>query len=224
MPDKFLLVGIDVGTTAVKLGVFDQNGALLFMERTEYPTRYHGTDAVEQLADDWITPVKVGLNKIQDQLPQGDIAALGICSQVNTHVFVDSKGIALMPAFVWKDGRAAKEAAKIDALISATQKERWWGTQMPIDASHVLSRMLWVKNHHPDIWAKTHMVLSPKDYCLFHLTGKFICDPVSSFAMVDMAGNYIPELFDLVPGAQQRSPEIFSFDTVIGKIRLSNGS
>lgn len=224
MQNNPLLVGVDVGTTAVKLGVFDQNGTLLFMDRTEYPTTYHGVNAVEQMADDWFAPVRVGLNKIQDQFPQSEIAALGICSQVNTHVFVDVEGIPLMPAFVWKDGRAAKEAIEIDAFISSEQKEAWWGTQMPIDASHVLSRMLWVKNHHPDIWAKTHMVLSPKDYCLFQLTGKFLCDPISAFATVDMSGNYISELFDLIPGARERSPELSSFDKVVGKVKFSTGS
>ena len=98
--------------------------------------------------------------------------AVGLCSQVNSHVFVDAEGKALIPAITWQDGRAAGEAAELDAEIGPEEKIGWWGAPLPIDASHVLSRMAWVKHHKPDIWRETRWVMAPKDYCIFHLTGE----------------------------------------------------
>ena len=52
-----------------------------------------------------------------DGLPDGALAGIGLCSQVNTHVFVDAAGEALAPAIVWQDGRCAEDAARLDALV-----------------------------------------------------------------------------------------------------------
>ena len=82
------------------------------------------------------------------------LRGIGLTGQVNTHVFVDAGVRPVRPAIVWQDGRAAAEAAALDATISAAEKLAWFGAPMPVDASHALARMAWVVRHEPEAWAR----------------------------------------------------------------------
>jgi xylulokinase len=210
-----MLIGIDVGTTAVKAALFNHQGRALKTFKRPYPTNRPAPGHVEQDPSDWSKPVLEALS----QFGETRIEAIGLCSQVNTHVFVDAQGKALMPAFTWQDGRCAEEAAKLDAQITEAEKLAWWGAPLPIDASHVLSRMAYVAKHFPDIWQKTRWVMAPKDYCLLHLTGEAVTDPMTAFGIVDSQLKLVQPLLDLVQGAAERLPALSSFTKVIGHIR-----
>lgn len=212
---KRLTLGIDVGTTSVKAGVIDETGQIVAQFARSYPTARRGVNVVEQNPDDWVQLISDAISAFSEH----DITAIGLTSQVNTHVFIDINGAALMPAILWQDGRASAEAAALDAQVSLAQKQRWWGAPMPIDASHACSRMSWVANHHPDIWERTHRVMLPKDYCLLHLTGEATTDPISNIGLVDKNLNYIPQLLDLVAGAAERTVPLAPICQVIGKVK-----
>lgn len=210
-----MLIGIDVGTTAVKAALFDEKGNVLgnFVQR--YPTSRPAQGHVEQNAEDWMRLVHAALA----ELNADGVKAIGLCSQVNTHVFVDANGKALLPAMTWQDGRCADAATILDAQITIDEKLKWWGAPLPIDASHVLARIAHVAKHHPDVWKQTRWVMTPKDYCLFHLTGEVATDPMTAFGIVDGNLSMIQRLLDLVPGAAERLPPLASFTKVIGKTR-----
>ncbi len=214
-----MLIGIDVGTTSVKATVFDYQGRALKSFGRKYPTKRPVPGHVEQDARDWLQPALAALSEFADGTSKGLVTGIGLCSQVNTHVFVDSQGKALIPAFTWQDGRCAGEAAKLDAQITEAEKIQWWGAPLPIDASHILSRMAYVAKHLPDIWQKTRWVMAPKDYCLLHLTGEVVTDPMTAFGLVDSTLSLVPQLLDLVPGATERLPGLASFTKVIGNVR-----
>ena len=210
-----MLIGIDVGTTAVKAALFDEMGHVLKSFGQRYPTQRPAPGHVEQNADDWMRLVDAALQEFNTD----GVKAIGLCSQVNTHVFVDANGKALLPAMTWQDGRCADEAARLDMQISVEEKLNWWGAPLPVDASHVLARMAYVAEHHPDIWAKTRWVMAPKDYCLFHLTGEVVTDAMTAFGIVDGDLSLIHRLLDLVPGAAERLPSLAPFTKIIGKTR-----
>ncbi len=214
-----MLIGIDVGTTAVKAALFDHHRNTLKTFKQPYPTTRPAPGHVEQNATDWLQAVLRALSEFARGLKEGQIEAIGLCSQVNTHVFVDDHGNALMPAFTWQDGRCAEAAAELDAQITQAEKLSWWGAPLPIDASHVLSRMAYVAQHFPDIWQKTRWVMAPKDYCLFHLTGQVVTDPMTAFGIIDSELSLVPRLLALVPGAAKRLPPLASFTKVIGHVR-----
>lgn len=199
MANRFTL-GIDVGTTSVKAGVIDEAGVLVAQFAERYPTARTGRSVVEQDPADWLRLT----NKAIALFSKFDISAIGLTSQVNTHVFVGRDGLALMPAILWQDGRAGEQAAALDARVSVAQKLAWWGAPMPIDASHAIARMAWVARERPDIWDKTRWVMLPKDYCLLHLIDEPVSDPISNIGLVDTELAYIPEILELVPGAVDR--------------------
>jgi xylulokinase len=208
-----MLIGIDVGTTAVKAGLFDVQGTAHKSFSQRYATLRPAPRHVSQNPEDWMILVKAALAEFSNH----KVEAIGLCSQVNTHVFVDDLGRALLPAFTWQDGRCAEDAALLDAQVTTEEKLRWWGAPLPIDASHVLARMAYVAKHHPDIWKKTRWVMAPKDYCLFHLTGEVVTDPMTAFGVVDGTLSFIPRLLELVPGAAERLPPLCGFTQIIGK-------
>ncbi|ABD55324.1 xylulokinase [Jannaschia sp. CCS1] len=213
MPNR-LTLGIDVGTTSVKAGIVDGSGRVVARFAQSYPTLRRGSDIAEQDPDDWVRLISDAMASFADF----EISAIGITGQVNTHVFVDREGTALLPAILWQDGRAGGEAAGLDARVSAAQKQAWWGAPMPIDASHACSRMAWVARHHPDIWEKTRWVMLPKDYCLLKLTGEATTDPISNIGLVDNTHAYIAEVFDLVPGAADRKVPLVPVCDVVGTV------
>lgn len=209
------ILGIDVGTTSVKAGVIDETGQSVAQFAKTYPTRRTATGFVEQNPEDWVALIAEAMAAFATY----DIAAIGLTSQVNSHVFVDQQGAALLPAIVWQDGRAAPEAALLDAQVPLSQKMDWWGAPMPIDASHACSRMAWVAAHRPDIWEKTCYVMLPKDYCLFKLTGQLATDPISNIGLVGNHLNYIPQVFDLVVGSADMALPLAPMCQIIGHVQ-----
>jgi xylulokinase len=211
-----MLIGIDVGTTAVKAALFDGTGNVLRRFGERYPTARPAPGHVEQNAQDWMALVMRALSVLSEGM---EVTAVGLCSQVNTHVFVDGKGAALSPAITWQDTRCASDAAEIDAKLAMADKIAWWGAPLPVDASHVLARMAHVKRTAPDIWARTRYVMAPKDYCILHLTGEASADPMTNFGILDQRLSLIAPLIALVEGAAERLPPISGFTHVVGRIR-----
>lgn len=211
------IIGVDVGTTAVKVGLLDQSGNILDQISEPYPTLRGETGIVEQEASQWLRPIEIAFSRFANSL--ANVAAIGMCSQVNTHLFVDKDGNPLAPAILWQDGRADAEAKELDAAVSMDQRIAWWGAPMPIDASHVLARMLWMARHRPDIWEKTAWVMLPKDYCILKLTGQLATDGLSNIGLVDQKLRFIPEVLNLVPGASDRVVPVRDVLAVVGEVK-----
>jgi xylulokinase len=216
---KPLLIGIDVGTTAVKAALYDVDGHAERTYSSPYPSHRMPPNLVEQDSGDWMERVIAALAQLTEGLSPGQLQGIGLCSQVNSHVFVGADGKALMPAIVWQDGRCAEVAAELDAQVSTDDKIGWWGAPLPIDASHVLARMEWVRRHHSDIWRQTRWVMAPKDYCILQLTGEAVADPMASFGVIDQSLGYIDSLLALVDGAEHRLVPLQRFTASAGHIR-----
>lgn len=155
MAERDLFLGVDVGTTSIKASLYDGEGRLIASAARPYPTARRSQGFVEQNPRDWTDGIIATMDVllIEDRVDR--VAAVGLCGQANTDVFVDATGRAVAPAIVWQDNRAAPEAALLDACISAEEKVAWWGVPMPIGASHVLARMAWMARETPSRYAET---------------------------------------------------------------------
>ena len=113
------------------------------------------------------------LRSALDDLGVREAAAIGICGQVNTHVFVDVSGRPVCPAIAWQDTRPAPD-----------------GAELGVDASHPLARMAWLARVRPEAWTATRAILSPKDYLNLRLCGELATDPISPIGLVGPDGAY----------------------------------
>jgi xylulokinase len=212
------LIGVDVGTTAVKAVLIDMSGNRLanvvWPLRMSRPSPRHA----EQNPQDWVDAVLATLMQFASTHDLSGLAGIGICSQVNTHVFVGSDGKALMPAISWQDTRCAADGAELDARVTAAQKTKWFGGPVPIDASHALARMLHVARANPALYAQTRHVLLPKDFCVMALTGTVQSDAISAVGLAG-SGGYVSQLLALVPRARHVLPPLRGFHYVAGRVR-----
>ena len=214
-----MLIGIDVGTTAVKANLFDMAGRQVDSLNAPHPTIRNKPGYAEQDPDIWVAAIGSAFEQFARAHDPAQVRAIGICAQVNTHVFVDKAGNALAPAILWQDGRCGDVAAELDQQIPDDDRIKWWGAALPIDASHMLARMKWMSVHQPDIWEKTRWVMQPKDYCLMKLTGEVVGDPLSNVGFVDSTLRYVPPLLARVPGAADRLVPLRNITDVAGAVR-----
>ena len=212
MPSKsdVLVMGFDVGTTAVKGMVFNLNGEELFSRRLTYPTYFPRSGWVEQDPNSWLRCITTIVHEAVKHIDANKLCGMGICSQVNTHVFVGNDGVPLRRAITWQDQRCN------DVALKLKQKTHEHNLDMEIDASSLLSRAEWLKTHEPEMWKETRWILSPKDYCLLKLTGQIVSDGLSSVGLVKDLNNYDDEAIALVGGLAERLPCLKPITSIAG--------
>ena len=205
-----LVMGIDVGTTAVKGLVCNLRGEELFSHRLTYPTCSPRPGWVEQDPNNWLGCIATIIHEAVKQIDGNKLCGMGICSQVNTHVFVGNNGDPLRRAITWQDQRCADVALKLE------QKTRKSNLNMGFDTSSLLSRAEWLKSHEPDVWKETRWILSPKDYCVMKLTGRVTSDGLSSVGLVKDISNYDDRVIALVDGLAERLPRLKPITNIAG--------
>jgi xylulokinase len=219
MTDAPLILGIDVGTTAVKVVVYDIAGEEQYRFARPYPSSRTGA-FVEQDPTDWMRCIDAALAQIAQAGLTRPIGAVGVTSQVNTHVFCAADGSPLHPAITWADTRAGAVASTLDAGITDAERQAWWGAAMGVDASHMAARMAWMAETNPELWEKTEQVLLPKDWVIGQLTGAYVSDPVSQIGAVGQGGAFLTDLFDRIPGGAARLPELRDPADIAGQATL----
>jgi xylulokinase len=208
-PRPDFVLGIDVGTTAVKTAVFTAGGTLLRAHADGHATARPRPGHAEQDPADWWDGCLRGIAAVLDGVPAGAVRSVGVVSQVNTHVFADDGLRPLAPAITWQDQRCADVARALDGRFTAEEKTRIWGGPITLDASRLVSRAAWFAGRHPRLWARTRWVLSPKDWVNARLTGRVTADGRSCVGLVNGVGDrYVPEAVALVDGLADRLPPL----------------
>lgn len=164
------LLGIDVGTSSLKAILIDEKGQVLKSASADYPLSTPHVGWAEQNPDDWWRACQTCLDEL-GETPD----AIGLTGQMHGSVFLDGDGRVLRPALLWCDQRTLEECQEITrtcglgALKSATCNPMLPGFQAP--------KVLWLRNHEPESFAKVRHVLLPKDFIGYKLTGAMATEP-----------------------------------------------
>ncbi|MEV0083578.1 FGGY-family carbohydrate kinase [Saccharopolyspora sp. NPDC050642] len=211
-----VMLGIDVGTTAVKVAAFGLDGTPVAAHTAGYPIARPRPGWAEQDPLDWWRGCEAGIHAVLAGLPAGAVRSVGVVSQVNTHVFADEQLRPLAPAIIWQDQRCAEIARELDARFTPAEKTRIWGGPIVLDASFAGARAEWFARAEPATWARTRWVLSPKDFVIAKLTGRLATDQLSGVRVAGSAG-YLPEAVGVVDGLAEKLPEILEPEAPVGR-------
>lgn len=164
------LIGIDIGTSGTKAALFDIDGNVIKSSTAEYGMSQPYNGWAEQDPQDWWNAVQKTLADIWTD----GVAGIGLSGQMHGLVMLDEKNEVIRPAIIWCDQRTAAECDEITDIIG--RKRLIDITANPAMTGFTASKIMWVKKHEPENYAKCRHILLPKDYIRFKLTGEFATD------------------------------------------------
>ena len=167
------LIGIDLGTSATKTVLFDEGGNVVASASKEYPMYQPQNGWAEQKPEDWKEAALETIAAVvrQSGVNKEDIKGLGISGQMHGLVMLDENNEVIRPSIIWCDQRTAAECEEITKKVG---KERLIEiTANPALTGFTASKILWVRNHEPENYARCRHILLPKDYVRLILTGEY---------------------------------------------------
>jgi xylulokinase len=181
-------LGIDLGTSSVKVLAMDDEGRIIGDVSKTYPVAYPHDKWAEQDPGDWWRETVAAVRELMAQydIPRDGVRAIGFSGQMHGLVALDDNDEVLLPAILWCDNRTENECAQItqhfgpDGLRDLTGNQCLTGFTAP--------KILWVKNNRPDIFRRIAHIMLPKDYVRFKLTGDYATDysDASGFLLLDV--------------------------------------
>ena len=166
-------IGIDLGTSAVKLLLADDAGAVIKSESREYPLHFPKPGWSEQDPADWWDAVTDGLRALTAGL-DAPVAGVSAAGQMHGLVILDENDRVIRPAILWNDGRTGEETRWLNESVGAARLTEYTGNIA--FAGFTAPKLLWLKKHEPENFKKIKKIMLPKDYITYRLTGAFVSD------------------------------------------------
>lgn len=185
MPEA-LTVGIDFGTSAVKVVAMDGDGHVHAHASAAYATAKPAADRAEQDPDDWWRGLCAAARTVADAVGAERIAAIGLSGQLNGIVLTGADGAALAPSLIWLDQRCGEEAAQLAADHAERLGE---AASSPVSPIAVLPKLQWLARHQPALMRRAARIFQVKDHVLWRLTGAAATDAneASATLLMDLA-------------------------------------
>jgi len=171
-----LILAHDLGTTGNKASLFDAEGNLLSSAFVGYRTGYPRPGWAEQDPNEWWRATRESTRKILSELGRrtDEVRVISFSGQMMGCLPVDASGTPLRTSIIWADQRAEAEAATIGAHVGAERVYEITGHR--VSPNYSAAKILWLRNHQPELFARTHVILQAKDYVAFKLTGAYATD------------------------------------------------
>lgn len=170
---KYLLAH-DLGTSGNKATLFSVEGDLIMSKVESYQTHFYNGNWAEQNAYDWWQAIIDSTKWITERVNPSEIAAVSFSGQMMGCLCVDRHGNPLHSSIIWADQRAQNEVKSIHENMTMQEYYKISGHRN--SASTSLQKLMWIKNHEPDIYSNTYKFLNAKDYIVFCLTGVMATD------------------------------------------------
>lgn len=215
-------LGIDLGTTGLKVALLAEDGRLIGSEYREYPILSPQPGYAEQDPEVWWTGFVSACQSLKGQHPTefDQILGVGICGQMHTQVYLNEENQVLRPAITWMDQRSSEIVDDINQDEEARNLV-FQETHNFATTTYTAPQVRWVKEHQPDIWRRVARILVAKDYLKFRLTGQMVTDyaEASGTLLFDVAKRrWSDRLFDFFGFPRSLFPEALPSDEIIGQV------
>ena len=220
MTGRYILAH-DLGTSGNKATLFDEQGHLVGSAFAAYPTAYPHPNWAEQEPEAWWEAVCQTTQQLlaTTGVPADAVAAVGFSGMMMGCLPVDAAGVPLRSCIIWADQRAEMEAAFVAERCGAEEVYRRCGHRT--SPAYCAPKILWVRNHQPEIYARAAKFLVPKDYLVHRLTGVFATDysDASGTLLFDLvARRWHPPFLEALGIAVDQLPRVYPSSSVVGQV------
>ncbi|MBR4760855.1 MAG: xylulokinase [Lachnospiraceae bacterium] len=209
-------IGVDLGTSAVKLLLMEGSGKIVNIVSKEYPLSFPKPGWSEQAPQDWWEQVKAGIKDLVSGVDASQVAGISFGGQMHGLVILDENDDVIRPAILWNDGRTTEECDYLnntigkDKLSAYTANISFTGFTAP--------KILWVKKNEPDNFAKIKKIMLPKDYIAYKLSGVHCTDvsDASGMLLFDVKNRtWSKEMCEICDVKEEQLAKVFeSYETV----------
>ena len=215
-----LFIGIDLGTSAVKLSLVDEKGGICREVSREYPLYFPQPGWSEQDPDAWWAACVDGMRELLAGAAPHAVAGIGCGGQMHGLVVLDEKDAVIRRAILWNDGRTSKEVEYLNTVIG---KERLSALTANIAfAGFTAPKILWMRENEPENFARIQKIMLPKDYINYRLTGVHCCDysDASGMLLLDVEHKcWSKEMLEICGISEAQMPALFESYEVVGCVR-----
>lgn len=216
-----LLIGLDIGTSGAKALICDEDGRVLATATADYPLSQPRPLWSEQDPADWWRGAQEAIRGVlaSSGAAPGQVAGIGLTGQMHGATFLDAEGAVIRPALLWNDQRTAAECDEITRRVGAERLIAIAGN--PALTGFQAPKILWLRNHEPENYARLAQVLLPKDYIRLLLTGVAASDAsdAAGTLLLDLAArDYSDEILGALEIPRAWLPRVFEGPAVTGTL------
>ena len=215
-----LYIGVDLGTSAVKLLLMDEAGQIQKIVSREYPLSFPQPGWSEQNPEDWLRETVAGIRELTADCDRTQIAGIGCGGQMHGLVVLDEDDRVLRPAILWNDGRTTEETEYLNTVVG---KEKLSDLTANIAfAGFTAPKLLWMRKHEPELFARIHKIMLPKDYLNYMLTGVHCTDvsDASGMLLFDVANKcWSREMLEICGVREEQMAKIFESYEAVGTLK-----
>ena len=215
-----LYIGIDLGTSSVKILLMEGDGTVKKIVSREYPLSFPKPGWSEQNPSDWYTQTMDGLKELLQEADKSQVAGISFGGQMHGLVILDKEDNVIRPAILWNDGRTTEECDYLNHTIGTDKLSEY--TANIAFAGFTAPKLLWLSKHEPDNFAKIDKIMLPKDYLAYRLTGVHATDvsDASGMLLLDVKNRkWSQEMCDLCHISIEQLPELFESYEAIGTLK-----
>ncbi len=214
-----ITLGIDVGTSAVKVALVDDGDRVLASSSSPLSIRHPAPGFSEQDPEDWWTATCACLDALRAEhgVSLAEVEAIGLSGQMHGATLLDRSGKVLRPCILWNDGRSELECRELEHAWPAL-REVTGNLAMP---GFTAPKLLWVRKHEPAVFVRIAKVLLPKAYIRFRLCGDYVEDlsDASGTLWLDVARRtWSPEALAACGLSQEQMPALVEGSAVAGEL------
>ena len=213
------IIAHDLGTSGNKATLFHIDGRFVKSCTIPYKVHFFGKNCAEQDPEDWWAAVCRATQNVMEGIEKTDVIAISFSAQMQGCLLVDGKGKPLRPSIIWADQRAVKETEYLNREIGFDRMYELTGHRL--NPSYTLEKIMWLKEHEPEIYQKASRSLQAKDYILFRLTGEFATDysDASGTNALDLEHLcWSDEILEASGIRRSLLPELHNSTDIIGKV------
>lgn len=212
-------IGIDLGTSAVKLLLMQEDGTVKNIVSKEYPIYFPNPGWSEQNPCDWWKMTIEGIKELTDGFDKDSIKGISFGGQMHGLVILDKDDNVIRPAILWNDGRTEKETDYLNNVIGKDKLSEYTGNIA--FAGFTAPKILWLKENEPENFAKISKIMLPKDYISYKMTGVHATDysDASGMLLLDVKNKcWSKEMLDICGISSDVMPQIFESYEKIGTL------